>query len=130
MKGTHRKKWKDSHRGWLSNTAVKLTSSKQLRKLVNCGKRISCSHKQGKVMKDNKSHELQVRPYLLSVPVISYENIFFFLLRQAHSVYYIFLIVYSFAYLHVLSSQRLLWLITDRTTPNVFTKLILYCNKV
>lgn len=84
-----------------------------------------------KSWKDNsKSNKLPVRPYLLSVPVISYENINFFLLRQAHSVYYTFLIVYSFPYLHVLSSQRLLWLITDRVTPNVFTKLILYCNKV
>lgn len=82
-------------------------------------------------MKDNnESNKLQVRPYLLSVPVISYKNIQFFLLRQAHLVYYIFLIVYSFPYLHVLSSQRLLWLITDRTTPSVFTRLILYCNKV
>lgn len=82
-------------------------------------------------MKDNnKSNKFQVRPYLLSVPVTSYENIHFVLLRQAHSVYYIFSIVYSFPYSHLLSSQGLLWLITDRITPSVFTKLILYSNKV
>lgn len=82
-------------------------------------------------MKDNnKSNKLQVRPYLLPLPVTSYENIHFFLLRQAHSVYYIFLTVYSFPYLHLFSSQSLLWLITERTTPSVFTKLILHCNKV
>lgn len=130
MKGRHRKKWKDNNRGWLSNTAVKLTNSKKRWKLVDHGKRMSCSHKQGKFTKDNRSNKLQVRPYLLSVPVICYENITFILLRQAHSVYYIFLIEYSFPYLHVLSSQRLLWLITDRTTPSVFTKLILFCSKV
>lgn len=123
MKGRHRKKWKDSNKRWLSNTGVKLTNSKQSWKLADHGERISCSHKQGKVMKDNKSNKLQVRPYLLSVPVISHANIFFFLLRQAQSVYYIFLTVYSFPYLHVLSSQRVLWLITDRTTPSAFTKL-------
>lgn len=29
MKRKYRKKWKDSNRGWLSNTAVKLTEKQQ-----------------------------------------------------------------------------------------------------
>lgn len=39
---------------------------------------LSCSHKQGKLTKDNKSTKLQVRPYLLSVPVFAMKILILF----------------------------------------------------